>query len=388
LASGVGGWEDRDAVAAFEEAVRLDPDFAQAWAWLAAAHTRASGNLFEKEASDAALEALARARELRPGLLEAEIVWAEYQYRQMQEYARALETLDALGGRIAGNVYALSLKVFLNRRLGRYEEGYRIMQSIWRLEPRSPGTYSGLIELALSLDDCEAARRHAETLLSLSRDHPVALGYAAQYELECNGDARRAADLLRGKGWVSIGDLPVAFLAAFGAYDAEMLLDVIADTPPDPGPEDPIWQQLNYNAAYTYVAPDATLAERALDRAGELLETYGTDPDQAASITFSAMKRVYHSARGDAAETRHWIEEHRRRLHSQTKGDLMKAADSRLWYAFELSQVGLHDEAIAELRVMLEEPGGYRFPFVDVVLLFDELRGHPGYVALRERYGD
>jgi hypothetical protein len=167
-----------------------------------------------------------------------------------------------------------------------------------------------------------------------------------------------------------------------------MLLDVIADTPPDPGPEDPIWQQLNYNAAYTYVAPDATLAERALDRAGELLETYGTDPDQAASITFSAMKRVYHSARGDAAETRHWIEEHRRRLHSQTKGDLMKAADSRLWYAFELSQVGLHDEAIAELRVMLEEPGGYRFPFVDVVLLFDELRGHPGYVALRERYGD
>lgn len=108
LTAGVSTLEDRDAIAAFKEAVRHDPEFAQAWAWLAAAHVKASGNLFDKEASDAALEALARARQLQPGLLEAEIVWAEYQYRQMQEYARALETLDELGERIVGNAYALS----------------------------------------------------------------------------------------------------------------------------------------------------------------------------------------------------------------------------------------------------------------------------------------
>jgi TolB-like protein len=388
LASGVGGREDRDAIAAFEEAVRLDPKFAQAWAWLAAAHTKASGNLFEKEASEAALEALARARQLRPGLLEAEIVWAEYQYRQMQEYARAMETLEALGERIEGNVYALSLKAFLNRRLGRFEEGYRNMQSVWRLEPRSPGTYFNLIHFAISVGDCDAAKRHAETLLSLARDLPVALGYVAYYELNCNGDAQRAADLLRGKDWVDIGGLPVSFLAAFAARDAAMILELVAETPRDPNPEFPIWQQLNQYVAYTFVTHDADLAEQALDRAGELLEAYGAEPDQAASTDFSNMKRVYHSARGDAAATRRWVEEHRSRVHNQTKGDVMLAADDRLWYAFELSQVGLYDDAVAELRTMLEGPGGFRFPFADVVLVFEGLQNHPGYAALREQFGE
>ena len=388
LAAGIGGPPDRDAVAAFEEAVRLDPEFAQAWAWLSAAHTRVSRNLFQKEASDAALAALSRARELQPGLLEAEIAWAEYQYRQMQEYAQALETLDGLGERIAGHVYALSLKAYLHRRLGQYEEGYRTLQSVWRLEPRSPGTYFDLIAFALNIDDCEAARRHAETLLSLAGELPVARGYVAMYEVECNGDAGRAADLLRGEGWVDLGGLPIAFLAAFVTRDEDMVLDVLADWPSDPDPAFSIWEQLNYHIAYTYVVPDAALAERALDRAGELLETYGADPDQAASIDFSTLKRVYHSARGDAEETRRWIEEHRRRYFSQTKGDRLQVAQEHLWYAFELSQVGLYDEAVAELRVMLEEPGGYRFPFADVILIFDGLRSHPGYVALQEQYGD
>ena len=388
LAAGVGGRADRDAVSAFEEAVRLDPDFAQAWAWLSAAHTKASGNLFEKDASDAGLAALDRARKLRPGLLEAEIAWAEYQYRQQQEYAQALETLERLGERIAGNVYALSLKAYLNRRLGRFEEGYRILQTIWRLEPRSPGTYFDLIAFALRIDDCEAARRHKETLLSLAGDLPVALGYVAFYELSCNGDAARAADLLRGKGSVRIGDTPIAFLAAFGARDVEMLLDIVADMPLDLGPHMSIWQQLSYHLAYAYVALDDDKAERALNLAGELIEVYRADPDQAASPILVDLQRVYHSARGDVKETRRWVEEHRRRLREETKGDVLLATDIRFWYAFEFTMAGLYDEAIAELRTMLNEPGGYRFPLVDSLPVFDKLQDHPEYIALREQFGE
>jgi hypothetical protein len=57
-------------------------------------------------------------------------------------------------------------------------------------------------------------------------------------------------------------------------------------------------------------------------------------------------------------------------------------------YAFSLALAGLHDEAITELRVMFEEPGGLGFRFVDAWPDFDALKDHPGYIELRERFGD
>jgi hypothetical protein len=48
----------------------------------------------------------------------------------------------------------------------------------------------------------------------------------------------------------------------------------------------------------------------------------------------------------------------------------------------------LHEEAIAELRTMLEQPGGHRFPYFDGLPVFDGIRDHPDYVELRQRFGN
>ena len=57
-------------------------------------------------------------------------------------------------------------------------------------------------------------------------------------------------------------------------------------------------------------------------------------------------------------------------------------------YAAFLADVGLHDDAIRELKATLEQPGGRRFPFIDATPSFDVLKEHPGYIELRERFGD
>ena len=49
---------------------------------------------------------------------------------------------------------------------------------------------------------------------------------------------------------------------------------------------------------------------------------------------------------------------------------------------------GLDDDALAELRVMLEEPGGRGFRFIDAWPDFDGLKNNPGYLELREQFGD
>ena len=384
---GVGGQDDRKAVGHFEEAVRLDPGFAEAWARLATAHVRTAGNSYVREASDAALAALDKARDLDSDLLEAELAWAEYQYRQQQEYAQALATLEALGDRIAGNADALSLMAYVNRRLGRYQEGYRIMQSVWVLEPRAPGTYWDLLAFAVWNDDCEAAGRHADMALELDYENPGGRGLVAMFELECTGNARRAADLVGDGDLGYVPDFPVGSLAALSAGDADLLQEIIDMVPPDPSPERPIWAELDSHLLYSYLRSDPDLAEQALNEAGSFLEEYGADPELASGTQFANLKRAYHSARGDVDDAREWVEEHRRRLQRDTKGDVLLLHDNRYFDALYLALAGLHDEAIAQLRIMLTEPGGHRFPLVDGLPIFDVLHEHPDYIALKEQFG-
>ena len=382
----VGGERDREAVDLFKEAVRLDPEFAEAWARLATAHVRAAGNTYVKEASDAALAALARARALEPDLLEADLAWAEYQYRQQQEYAQALATLEALGKRIANNAEALSLMAFLNRRLGKYQEGYRILQSVWVLAPRAPTTYKNLVAFALWNGDCEAAGPHLDVLLELDYENPGARGYAALFELDCTGDARRAADLLRDGevGWVA--DFPVEELAALSARDADLMLKIYS-TKADHMPEWAFWEKHSLYLLYRYLQPDTDLAEQALHEAGLLLEENGADAELASRWQFARQKLAYYSARGDAVETSKWLEELRRRIRVETKGDVFMADELRYLEAMFLAQAGLHDEAVQELKIMLTNPGGHRFPLVDNLPIFDVLHEHPDYIALKERFG-
>ena len=65
--------------------------------------------------------------------------------------------------------------------------------------------------------------------------------------------------------------------------------------------------------------------------------------------------------RHDSEETRHWVEETKRRVREETHGDRDVEATRHLYDASSLADAGLHKEAIEELRVMFEEPGGNGF---------------------------
>ncbi|MDX1507657.1 MAG: hypothetical protein R3358_05220 [Woeseiaceae bacterium] len=386
LAGGVGAQQDRDAVAAFELAVDIDPEFALAWAWLAAAYTRSAGNRFDQDASDAALAAIAKARELEPGLLETEVAWAEYLYRQQQEYAQALQTLESLDDRIEGSAYALSLKAYVMRRLGRNTDAYRVIQDVWRLEPRTPGTYFDLIQFAVLNDDCDAAGRHADTLISLAADVSIARGFVAYYELACNGDAERAADVTADE-WIYIGDIPISFLSAYAVRDSELAYRVNTNRQLENESADAIWQQLDYALVYSSLASDEAMARQHLDRAGELLEAFRAEHGDENPGEYGNIARYYFALRKDVAKTRHWIGEGRRLVRTLTKNDAYSMVRNRFWNAFCYAIAGLDDEAVRELGELLQDNGGYPFQFVNVLPAFDGLRDHPGYLALMKQYG-
>ena len=381
------GIAQRDTVKAFEEAVRLDPEYALAWAHLSTARTQMSHGSNDPELPEAALAALAKARALQPGLLEAELAWAEYVYRVMREYGQALETLEALDQRVAGNFDAISLKAFLNRRLGRYEDGYRALLEASRIEPRMASNWASLASYAILLDDCEAAGRHAEKVLALAPDSPDIRTKAADYELECTGNAERASDLLNEVELTVSDALLTAWRAALHELNYERALS-LAEIEWSPGPLTPVFMQLRRATVFRNLGRNEAAAQSALEVAGARLAELEQNKDLTESESYAAAKSWYRAMRGDAAATRHWVEEHKRRFRVEFKGDRAEESLNHLFYARVFATTGLHDEAVGELRTMLEEPGGHRFPYVDGFPVFDVLRDHPGYVELRERFGD
>jgi TolB-like protein len=385
----VGTPQDRDAVAAFEEAVRLDPNFALAWAGLATARIRADCCDYEPEQSAAALEALDSARALQPGMLESELAWAEYLYRVRNEYGLALETLEPLRDQVAGNAYALQLIAWLNRRLGHYDVAFRTLQAAQRLQPRSPSIYLSLIMYAWLVDDCGAAGVYVGQLLSLNPEARGSRVREAEFELECNGNAKRVVGLMRNMDFSEDqGGIRAAITAGWHARDTEFLVSLFDTEYVGSDHQVPIWQQLELASVYIRLQPNEDLAVHALDKAAKLLDEYGADEELAQRAVFALMTAHYYSLMGNTDETRRWIEEHKQRYRRDFKGDVAEEANNRFDYAWIYACAGMQDEAIEELRIMLEQAGGHRFPYVDGPPLSDILGDNPAYIELRERFGN
>ena len=335
------------------------------------------------------LEALNEARRLQPGMLESELAWAEYLYRVRNEYGLALETLEPLRDQVAGNAYALQLIAWLNRRLGHYDVAFRTLQAAQRLQPRSPSIYLSLIMYAWLVDDCGAAGVYVGQLLSLNPEARGSRVREAEFELECNGNAKRVVGLMRNMDFSEDqGGIRAAITAGWHARDTEFLVSLFDTEYVGSDHQVPIWQQLELASVYIRLQPNEDLAVHALDKAAKLLDEYGADEELAQRAVFALMTAHYYSLMGNTDETRRWIEELKQRYRRDFKGDVAEEANNRFDYAWIYACAGMQDEAIEELRIMLEQAGGHRFPYVDGPPLSDILGDNPAYIELRERFGN
>lgn len=382
---GIGAPNRFATMEAFQKAVQLDPEFALAWARLSIAYTNLARSTGDEEMEESALSALAKARAMQPGLLETELAWVVYLYRGLSEYEQALEALEAIGERAAQNVESLKLKSFLYRRVGRYDDAYETLLEAQRIEPRGLGITTDLANLAAITGRCGAAGEHARLALELSPDSAEARIKAADYEHMCTGDVQRANEILRTAPLDTNWHVIIAREAAIFAKDYQRLLELAETGYPNPGPGHPIRHQLMRAEALRHLGR-AQEAEAALDQAGRMMDDLDQQGDSTSRIP--ATRARYFAMRGDPESARYWVDEYRKNTQIRHRGDRFSQANIRFFYADILARAGLRVEAIAELRVMLEEPGGRTFLYVDNWPPFENLKNDPGYLELRERFGE
>ena len=166
-----GQASERQAAAHFEEAVTLDPQFALAWASLAASlatfhrHTTPPPELTER-ARVAAEKAIA----LAPDLPEAHVAIGMYQLRVRRDRAASIAAFRRGLDLFPDNVDLLRNLGLREREMGHFEEALAIMRRAVDLDPRSWDNQASLAGLLVMLRRPREAREEVERGLKF---HPT-----------------------------------------------------------------------------------------------------------------------------------------------------------------------------------------------------------------------
>ncbi len=121
-----------------EQALRFDPDYADALALLSQAHTWNYFDFRHPEDGAAARQTYERALQLDPELPEARLARGIYQMYVAEDLQGALADLDAVVKVRPNSAEAQSVLGFVLRRLGRFEESLQHTQRASDLDPLNP----------------------------------------------------------------------------------------------------------------------------------------------------------------------------------------------------------------------------------------------------------
>lgn len=178
-----GGWGEatlRSAREHFEEAVRLDPDFALAWAQLATVLSQLHVT-FERSESVAQAADLAarRAAERAPGTPETLIARANYVYLVEVRIEEARRLFAEIDQRFPGRVAVKSVMAVIAQDQGRWDDAVALFEQSLGLDPQNRDLYWNFAFLLNALHRFSAAHLVLDRALRIFPDHPPLISLKA-----------------------------------------------------------------------------------------------------------------------------------------------------------------------------------------------------------------
>ncbi|PWT84899.1 MAG: hypothetical protein C5B58_03950 [Acidobacteria bacterium] len=192
-----------------KEAVRLDPNFALAWALLS--YVDASGYLTQSLQPTAALRDEARqaaetALTLQPNLGEASLAKGFYHYACLKDYDTAVKYLEQAERLLPHNSRVLQGLAFVERRRGNWDKSEAYFNEAEKLDPRDVNLLSQHARSYVCLRRFHEALAKLEQILNITPDDIDTLVLKARIA-QAEGDLPRASALLAplrlGVGYVN-----------------------------------------------------------------------------------------------------------------------------------------------------------------------------------------
>jgi TolB-like protein len=171
----------RAAVPSFEEAVRLDPQFALAWAGLSNAHSVSFYYADVTPAGRAAAErALAKAEELQPQLAETQLARAYFGYFVLGDNQGVRDVLLQLHLIWPSNAHVIQLLGFTYERMGEWQKAIDCLDQVLVLNPRYLFVRKIAVYMRCEVRDFDAALRIVDEALQIWPADINLLGIKAQ----------------------------------------------------------------------------------------------------------------------------------------------------------------------------------------------------------------
>ena len=371
----------RKVSAAYAEAVRLDPDFALAWAQLALNN----GYLYFNNVDTDAITAESVKREtdnavrLQPELSESQLAKGGYLYRVQRDFAGAQAAFEAALRQTPNNAQTLQFLALVERRQGRWDQAFAHMQQAAALDPRNAGlltTIGG--ETLLNMRRFAEAQQWLDRALALAPNDALALSYkVSAYQSE--GRLDEAARVL---GSVAPADIDPG-LASFRAY--QRLLE------------------RNYPLAISELEPLLAQPDESLNGFRPLLtltlgqaQRFGGNADNAKATMKRLIARIEPDAKrvddttipvtlaqayAEAGEGHKAVEQGQVALQLFANDANMRPS-AQIGLAEALMVAGDQDAAIAQLESVLKMSGNVTPALLRLDPLWDPLRKNPRFEAL------
>src|SRR6184192_2503216 len=181
----------------YADAVRLDPQFALAWARLAVARSQLYFNGIDIETNSGAAvkEAADRAISLQPELGEAWLAQGVYRYRVLRDFQGALQSYEEALRRLPNSALVLEQMAHLERRLGQFDAAQKHYEAAAQLDPRNIGILSTTAETLSGLRRFDEAQMLLDRVLQISPGNEFALAVEAG-NFHAQGRLKEAAEVL------------------------------------------------------------------------------------------------------------------------------------------------------------------------------------------------
>ena len=171
------------AIEFYDLAVRLDPNFALAWARLSGVHALLYSNRRDTTAArrDAAKEALENAQKLQPNTPETLLFTGYYQYWVLHDYGLAKATFGRVSKMLPGNSEVLYALAAIARSEGHWDESIAYWERGLALNPRNTALLTEVAFTYAALRQFPKAEKLYDRALDILPNEVVSNGIESQH---------------------------------------------------------------------------------------------------------------------------------------------------------------------------------------------------------------
>jgi TolB-like protein/Tfp pilus assembly protein PilF len=363
----------------YAEAVRLDPQFALAWARLAVARSQLyfNGIDLDKNSAAAVKEAADRAMWFQPELGEAWLAQGVYRYRVLRDFKGALRSYEEALRRLPNNAFVLQQMAHLERRLGQAGVAQKHYQAAAQLDPRNIGILLTLADTFQTVRRYDEARAVVDRALEITPGNVAALGQKA-LTFQAEGRLSEAAEIL-AKAPANSQDEGLTMARALQLYYERRFDDAIAliqkKMPAAVANDSRTMTLLGY--CQKLVGKDNDARDTFTRAAAAMKPT----PDSVVAVDARLLPVCLAQVYAGLDEKQKALEQARHAI-ADYEGDALAKPYAEMALATVQAQVGDIDSAIAALPHLLEMPNGETCGDLRINPFWDPLRKDPRFEKL------